>query len=161
WKQAFPQIMDLGGFDVIVGNPPYIRIQNMVKYSPDEVQYYKSQFSPYTTSKSDNFDKYTLFIERSLSLLKPYGSLVYIVPNKFFKTRAGVSLRRLITSQRYLSEIVDFGVQQVFAGQTTTYTCILVLRKEAPNRVLVEYVTDLKKWRHGAELRSVFYNFDD
>lgn len=161
WKQAFPQVMDLGGFDVIVGNPPYIRIQNMVKYSPDEVQYYKSRFSPYTTSKSDNFDKYALFIERSLGLLKPSGSLGYIVPNKFFKTRAGASLRQLITSQRYLSGIVDFGVQQVFAGQTTTYTCILVLRKESPKQVLVEYVTDLRKWRHVAERRSVFYSSDD
>ncbi len=161
WKEAFPQIIAGGGFDVIVGNPPYIRIQNMVKYSPDEVRYYQSRYSPYTTSKSDNFDKYALFIEKSLSLLKSSGSLGYIVPNKFFKTRAGASLRQLITSQRYLAEIVDFGVQQVFSGQTTTYTCILVLRKEAPGQVLVEYVTDLRKWRHVAERRSVSYNADD
>src|SRR5579885_2456530 len=133
----------------------------MVKYSPDEVPSDKSQFSPYTTAKSDNFDKYALFIEKSLSLLKLSGSLGYIVPNKFFKTKAGASLRQLLISHRYLSEIVDFGVQQVFAGQTTTYTCILVLRRTAPDQVLVEYVTDLQKWRYGEAPRSASYNPDD
>jgi type I restriction-modification system DNA methylase subunit len=161
WSQSFPHVMTEGGFDVIIGNPPYIRTQNMVKYSPQEVQYYKSQSSPYLTAKSDNFDKYALFIEKSLSLLKSSGSLGYIVPNKFFRTKAGASLRQLITSHRYLSEIVDFGVQQVFAGQTTTYTCILILRKAASKQVLVEHVTDLQKWRYGATPRSASYNPDD
>lgn len=161
WKQSFSQIISSGGFEVIIGNPPYIRTQNMVKYSPDEVQYYKSPFSPYTTAKSDNFDKYALFIEKSLSLLKPSGSLGYIVPNKFFKTKAGTSLRQLITSHGYLSEVIDFGVQQVFAGQTTTYTCILILRKAVSNQVFVEYVTNLQKWRYGAVPRNASYDPSD
>jgi type I restriction-modification system DNA methylase subunit len=161
WARSFPRVMVSGGFDAIIGNPPYIRMQNMVKYSPDEVLYYKSPFSPYTTAKSDNFDKYALFIEKSLSLLKPSGYFGYIVPNKFFKTRAGASLRQLIASYKYLSAIVDFGVQQVFAGQTTTYTCILVLRKAVSDQVRVEYVTDLQKWRYGEIPRSLFYRSDD
>ncbi|HEY1349395.1 MAG TPA: DNA methyltransferase [Ktedonobacteraceae bacterium] len=159
--QAFAQVMGGGGFDVILGNPPYIRIQNMVKYSPDEVQYYQSPFSAYTTAQSDNFDKYALFIEKGLSLLKPSGSPGYIVPNTFFKTRAGTSLRQLITSHRYLSEVIDFGVQQVFAGQTTTYTCILILRKAVSQQVTVEYVSNLQKWRSGAVARSASYDPSD
>ncbi len=160
WDQAFPKIMAEGGFDLIIGNPPYIRIQNMVKYSPDEVQYYKSNLSPYTTAKSNNFDKYFLFLEKGLNLLKQSGILGYIVPNKFFKTKAGKTLRRLIASNKYLSEIVDFGVQQVFAGQTITYTCILILKKEGSSEVGIELVTDLQRWRHGEVQQSFSYNAD-
>ena len=58
WSPAFAEVMEEGGFDVVVGNPPYIRIQNMVKYSPKEVRYYQSNVSPYTTAKTNNFDKY-------------------------------------------------------------------------------------------------------
>lgn len=146
WQQTFPQIMQAGGFDVIIGNPPYIRIQNMNRYSPDEVKYYRSQFSPYVTAKRQNFDKYALFIERGLSLLKSSGHIGYIVPHKFFLIKAGKALRQLLASHKYLSQIIDFGVQQVFAGQTTTYTCILVLNKEESEKVLVEHVKDLDTW---------------
>ncbi|MEO7021157.1 MAG: DNA methyltransferase [Ktedonobacteraceae bacterium] len=161
WEQAFPKVIAEGGFDLIIGNPPYIRIQNMVKYSPNEVQYYKSRFSPYSTAKNDNFDKYALFIERSLFLLKSSGSLGYIVPNHFFKTKAGAVLRNIIASNKYLTEITDFGVQQIFARQTTTYTCILLLSKMASPLVRVEYVTNLYKWRYGNDQKSISYSADD
>jgi len=151
WAKAFALIMAKGGFDAIIGNPPYIRTQHMVKYVPNEVKYYQSKISPYTSAKSDNFDKYALFIERSLYLLKPGGYLGYIVPHKFFKIKSGIALRKLIASPRYLAGIVNFGVQQVFEGQTTTYTCILLLRKEETEQVEVEHVSDLNAWRYGKD----------
>src|SRR5690606_33467476 len=70
WADEFPAEHARGGFDVIVGNPPYIRIQNMQTYSPEEAAFYQSAGSPYTTARQDNFDKYALFIERSLSLVR-------------------------------------------------------------------------------------------
>jgi len=148
WTVAFPEIMSNGGFDVIVGNPPYVRTQNMVHYSPNEVNYYQSSISPYNTAKSDNFDKYALFIERSLHLLKSEGILAYIVPHKFFAIKSGSTLRKLISEQNYLSELVYFGVQQIFGTQTTTYTCILLLRKQVSEQVIVEHVTNLDAWRN-------------
>lgn len=153
WAQSFPRVMAEGGFDMIIGNPPYIRIQNMVRYSSHEVKYYQSRASPYLSAKSDNFDKYALFIERSLFLLKPSGRLGYIVPNKFYKIRSGAALRKLLSSQQYLSEIINFGVQQVFEGQTTTYTCILILNKAQTRQVRVEHVDDLQTWRYSKEGR--------
>jgi type I restriction-modification system DNA methylase subunit len=149
WSDSFPSIVGESGFDLIVGNPPYIRIQNMVKYSPKEVKFYQSKDSPYMTAKSDNFDKYNLFIERSLSLLKPKGYLGYIVPNKFFTVRAGKALRSLISKGRNLAEVVHFGVQQVFGKRVTTYVCILKLSKKGLRQFTVEQVTDLGKWRYG------------
>lgn len=147
WDKGFADVSRQGGFDAIVGNPPYIRIQNMVKYAPEEVGYYKSDFSPFTCGKNNNFDKYYLFVERSLSLLNPSGRLGYIVPHKFFTIKAGVCLRKLIASNKYLSEIIHFGVQQIFRGRRT-YTCILILSKEMPDAFSVEHVRNVAMWKY-------------
>ena len=56
-------------FDAIIGNPPYIRVQNMVHYSREEYDFYKSNHSPYVTAQTDTLDKYYLFIEKGLTLL--------------------------------------------------------------------------------------------
>ena len=60
-RWLFAAAMGAGGFNVIVGNPPYIRIQNMVSYSREEIAFYQNENSPYTTARQDNFDKYALF----------------------------------------------------------------------------------------------------
>ena len=103
WSEEFPSEMANGGFDVIVCNPPYIRIQNMTAYSPEEVAFYQRPGSPYLTARQDNFDKYALFIERALSLIRPEGRLGVIVPHKFMVIQAGRALRRLIVAGRLLS----------------------------------------------------------
>jgi len=149
WTAAFPDVFEAGGFDALIGNPPYIRIQNMVRYSPREVQYYQSDASPYTCAQSDNFDKYSLFIERGLALLKPTGRLGYIVPHKFFNLKSGQALRSLLADGQHVAEIIHFGVQQVFGQRRTTYTCILILAKQATEGFTVEHVGDLPAWRRG------------
>jgi type I restriction-modification system DNA methylase subunit len=149
WSATFPKVFAAGGFDALIGNPPYIRIQNMVRYSPREVQYYQSDASPYTCAQSDNFDKYSLFIERGLALLKPTGRLGYIVPHKFFSLKSGQALRNLLAEGQHVAEIVHFGVQQVFGQRRTTYTCILILAKQAAEGFTVEHVGDLSAWRRG------------
>jgi len=65
WGDEFPAEHSRGGFNAIVGNPPYIRIQNMQAYSPQEVAFYRHTTSPYTTARQDTFDKYALFAARS------------------------------------------------------------------------------------------------
>lgn len=149
WNGAFPEVIEEGGFDIIIGNPPYIRIQNMVQYSPDEVAFYQSNYSPYFCARSDNFDKYNLFIERGLSLLKPAGQLGFIVPHKFFVLKSGRSLRRLLSNGHHVREIVHFGHQQVFGNRRTTYTCILGLNKQETPTFSVEHVADIETWRRG------------
>lgn len=148
WRDEFPEILKKGGFDAIIGNPPYIRIQNMVEYSPEEVKFYQSAASGYTCAESDNFDKYSLFIERAISLLNKQGSLGYIVPHKFFTIKSGQCLRKLLSREKYLKEIVYFGVQQVFGKKSTTYTCILIATKYPNTDFSIEIVEDLKTWRY-------------
>jgi hypothetical protein len=121
----------------------------MVRYSPREVQYYQSDVSSYTCAQSDNFDKYALFVERGLSLLKPTGRLGYIVPHKFFNLKSGQALRKLLSEGQHVAEIVHFGVQQVFGERRTTYTCLLILDKQPLPHFTVEHVADLQSWQRG------------
>lgn len=149
WAAEFPVEHARQGFDVIVGNPPYIRIQNMQAYSPEEAAFYNSPNSPYTTARQDNFDKYVLFIERSLSLTKPNGRLGFIIPHKFMVVQSGRALRRLVTAPPTVEEIVHFGVQQVFGRQAANYTCLIILDRAAAPNVAVERVPALEAWRYG------------
>lgn len=149
WEDEFPEEMKVGGFDVIVGNPPYIRIQNMVNYSPEEVALYRDKSSSYDTARSGNFDKYTLFIERSLNLISAEGVVGLIVPNKFMTTMTGEAVRELMTEHKFLKEIVHFGALQVFGRETANYTCTLVLNKTGNDCFSFEKVEDLVKWKYG------------
>lgn len=149
WRAEFPVEMGRGGFDVIVGNPPYIRIQNMRNYSPEEASFYHHIASPYTTARQDNFDKYALFFERSLALLRPTGRLGFITPHKFMTIQAGRALRGLLTNGNVLETIVHFGVKQVFGQAALNYTCIVVLDRCGSVDVRLEQVRSLEGWRYG------------
>lgn len=129
WNLEFPFLDDTNGFDAIVGNPPYVRIQNLVKYSPDEVKYYQSELSGFAVAKKETIDKYYVFIQRAIGLLNPTGFLGYVVPNKFFIIKGGKALRKFISESSNLSKIIHFGVTQVFPDRST-YTAIVILQKE-------------------------------
>ncbi len=132
WKGEFPAIFASPdpGFDVVIGNPPYIRIQVMKEWTPVEVEYYKQE---YDTTKVGNCDIYVAFVERGLCLLRSSGFLSFILPHKFFNARYGKPLREMLSAGRHIAEIVNFRDQQVFAG-ASTYTCLLFLSKKATDR---------------------------
>jgi len=123
WGERFGHVMERGGFDVIVGNPPYVRIQTLDR---QEVDYYSDRYEAAT----GNYDIYCLFVERGLQLLRPGGRLGFIVPNKFFNAAYGKGLRKLLSEAGAVERIVDFGDAQVFESGTN-YTCLLFLKKEA------------------------------
>jgi hypothetical protein len=123
WKQRFPDAMKAGGFDCIIGNPPYIRIHNLVDFYPGEVRFIQER---YETAQFGKVDIYVAFIERGLELLTTSGWLGFIVPNKFMQTDYGVGIRTLLARRKALTELVDFGNAQVFDA-ATTYTCLLFL----------------------------------
>ena len=129
WTDEFPFLRETKGFDAIVGNPPYVRIQNMVKYIQEEIKYYQNDASGYIVAQTDTFDKYYLFIQRAIELLNDKGVLGYIIPNKFFIVRGGKSLRSYIVKYSSLLRVVHFGVSQVFPNHST-YTAVLLLDKK-------------------------------
>lgn len=129
-------------FDVIVGNPPYMKSEDMKNITPLELPIYKHKYK----SAYKQFDKYFLFIEQGISLLKEGGVLGYIVPSKFYKVGAGKELRKYLTSNQYLKAIVSFGANQIFADKTT-YTCLLFLSKSKNVFLSYSEVKKLNEWK--------------
>ncbi len=137
--------LDGQGFDAIIGNPPYIRIQVMTEWAPEEVSYYKQR---YTAASKGNYDIYVIFVEKGLNLLNEHGRLGFILPHKFFNAKYGEPLRRLLAEGNHLADIVHFGDQQVFAN-ATTYTCLLFLDKAGRDPFHFVKAHDLAAWRRG------------
>lgn len=131
------------GFDVIIGNPPYVRIQALSEFFPAQLAYFQSPKSGYSSASSGSFDLYMIFIERALTLLSSTGSLSWILPNRFFSTDPAASVRKEL-SQR-VHRLVDFGVEQVFVGKTT-YTALIYVGQETSAPVQVDLVSNLDDW---------------
>ena len=134
--------MKRGGFDVVIGNPPYERIQVMQANAPEAAEFLKAN---YRAAASGNFDIYVCFIERGLQLLNANGFFGYICPHKFFQAEYGAPVRKLLSEGKHVRQIVSFGDQQVFP-QASTYTCLLFLEKAAGGKVTSsKWMT----WRNG------------
>lgn len=129
-------------FDVIVGNPPYMTTEGMKKSTPMELPLYKKKYR----SAYKQFDKYVVFIERALSLVKEGGWVGYIVPNKFMKVGACTKLRKLIADKRCLHALTSFGASQVFSDKSN-YTCLLILKNSIHDTFRYSEVGSLAKWR--------------
>lgn len=130
WEQAFPGIMARGGFDVVIGNPPYAGFQGIGEDKPILRDHY--------SSATGRFDLYMPFIERSLQLLKERGILGFICPTNFMKRQHGVAMRQLLVAKAQIEKVVDFEHGQVFE-EAINYTCILVLKKGKPEHHFLTY----------------------
>jgi len=147
WAAAFPRIVPWGGFDAVIGNPPYIRIQAMKQWAPKEVEFYKQA---YKAASKGSYDIYVVFIEKGLELLNRNGILGFILPHKFFQAKYGEPIRQIIASDKKLSQIIHFGHQQIFAN-ATTYTCLLFLSNAKNDEFEYAKVDDLAGWRQKGE----------
>jgi len=119
WNEEFPQIMKKGGFDVVVGNPPYVRQEALGEVKP----YFQSKYQCYAGTA----DLFTYFYEKGLHLLKENGYFSFI-SNTFFKTSAGANLRSYLKNNSRFISLTDFSDIQVFED-ATTYPIIPVLKK--------------------------------
>lgn len=138
------------GFDCIIGNPPYIRVQELNKWAPEECEFYKWK---YQSAKKGNYDIYVVFTEKALSLLAKDGLLGFIMPHKFWQAQYGEGLRQLVVGGRYLRSVVDFRQEQVFKG-ATTYTAIHVFGK-TPNDDGINYAATTKLFDGLAQLSAI------
>jgi hypothetical protein len=129
-------------FDVIVGNPPYMKSEDMKNFTPLELPLYKDLYR--TAHKQ--FDKYFLFIERGITLLKNEGLLSFIVPSKFTKVGAAKELREVLKSNEHILTLQSFGANQVFSKKTT-YTSLLFLSKTKQKDFYYSEVKNLKEWK--------------
>jgi len=126
WDAEFPGVFAVGGFDAVIGNPPYVR-QELISEHKD---YFKNHYAVY----HGYADLYAYFIEKGIKLLKPGGCFSYIVANKWMRARYGELLRQLLKTQ-HIVEIIDFGDLPVFE-KATTYPCIMVVANLPPSTQL-------------------------
>ncbi|CAG1771342.1 partial Type IIS restriction enzyme Eco57I, partial [uncultured bacterium] len=122
WKQNFPNVFAIGGFDAVIGNPPYVRQETLGSLK----EYFSAKYRVYHGMA----DLYSYFIEKGVQLLKPDGRFGIIVANKWMRANYGGALRTFLMKQD-IESIIDFGDLPVFAS-ATTYPCILLIRNDEP-----------------------------
>lgn len=135
WQVAFPDVFAKGGFDYIVGNPPYVEVKNYNVALPYMALYIKHT---YTSSKNGKIDLAIPFIEKGVRLLNDGGRLGYIVQKRFFKADNGKGIRRLLTSEHLLNGIYDYEETDLFANRIT-YVAILVCDRHSESNDNVWY----------------------
>jgi hypothetical protein len=123
WQDAFPEVFAKGGFDVVVGNPPYVR-QELLS---DIKVYLQANYAAYHGMA----DLYVYFYELGLRMLKPGGLLSFIVTNKWMKSGYGEPLRRLFAEQAWVESVVDFGHAKQIFEDADVFPSIIVARKPA------------------------------
>ena len=125
WMFGLPKING-GFFDIVIGNPPYVKVQSISKNQTD---YFKKEFE----SAKGKYDIYVIFIENCIkNLIQENGQVVFINPHRFMIAEYGLSLRTFLINKKAINKILVFGVEQVFDA-ATTYTGIFFFSKNAKN----------------------------
>ena len=130
WQEQFPQVFERGGFDVVIGNPPYVRAELLPQ---QDIGYYRDNYKVF----NPDGDLFSYFYEKGMSMLKPDGMFGFI-SNTFDKTNAGKTLRKFIQENTKIEGYVDFTEVQIFEG-ATTYPIILLLSKNKVGNNNFEY----------------------
>ncbi|EAI0997092.1 class I SAM-dependent DNA methyltransferase [Campylobacter jejuni] len=151
WRFEFPEILDddgnFKGFDLIIGNPPYIRIQGLDKNSS---QYYKKHFKV----ASKNYDIYILFIEQCFKLIKKQGVISFIMPHKWFNADFGVKLREFAKDK--ISKIISFEEFQIF--DASTYTALQWFEN---NSLHLKFIQADKNIKTKEEMSNFIFNLKE
>lgn len=142
-------------FDVVLGNPPYVKTEDMHLLSGDtEFALYKNKYQ----SAYKQYDKYFLFTEKAMSLLKDNGVLCYIIPNKFYKIAAGQELRKLLCQNVY--SIDDFGDAQLFPDKTI-YSAIVTAGKQKCTDLRYSHINTAADLWIGKNVESIVLKNED
>ncbi|MFH1444502.1 MAG: TaqI-like C-terminal specificity domain-containing protein [Candidatus Peregrinibacteria bacterium] len=151
WKLHFADVFrEKGGFDIVIANPPYLRVQGIDK---SQVQTYKKLYR----SATGRFDLYVLFVECAISLTRKNGTINFIMPDKWKNSAFGSGLRSIISASNYLYKLISFEEYQVF--NASTYSSLAWFRKSdnksflfsklqrdlKTNRELDEYLNELNE----------------
>lgn len=149
WGFEFYEVFDLEkpkeerGFDIIIGNPPYINIRELTKYHNKSKDIFKLLYK----SASGLYDILVVFVERSINLLKNSGNFCYILSNKFTVADYGKYIRKIILENTSLYLLSDVSTISVFRG-VGSYPIIMAFSKKVPtteNKIRIEKVRDIKE----------------
>jgi len=153
WGEIFSEKILKAGFDVVVGNPPYVKFQDL------DLKIRKDLYKNWITLKKGTYNLYFAFFELGIKILNEKGILGYITPNNYFTSLAGVHLREFLNRNTLIEKIVDFNHLKVFNAQT--YTCITFLKKGKNNNFLYERIDEYKNLSNLNNLKYSSINFSD
>ncbi|MDO8871722.1 MAG: TaqI-like C-terminal specificity domain-containing protein [Methanoregula sp.] len=122
WAKEFAPVMAAGGFDAVIGNPPYVRQEGL----KEQKKYLEAHYAIYQGTA----DLYAYFIEKGISLLRPKGLFSYIVSNKWMRANYGKPLRQFLLTKQ-IEDIIDFKDLPVFKN-AIAYPCIIRITNEKP-----------------------------
>ncbi len=131
--ELFNQKKALNGFDFIVGNPPYVKIQHL------NMQQRKILREHYQTCSSGNFNLFYAFIEMSFRYLKEDGKIGYIIPNHLLKMKSAKSLRDFLLKNKYIHKVIDFKDNQLFEN-AQTYSAIMFFDQQLKAEIIYQTV---------------------
>ena len=120
-KENWFELFGKKTFHFVIGNPPYVNTHDMSK---DTISYLKKN---YRTTQKGTFNIFYAFIEQSMKFLSPNGMLGFIIPNNYLTITAAEDLRKYLVENKYLSKIIDFGENMIFAP-VRTYNSLLFLK---------------------------------
>lgn len=135
WEEEFPEVFKQGGFDVVIGNPPYVNLANIK--DANEREYYKQIFR---TAKNKS-DLYSFFTEKAIRLLKNNGMLGFIFSNSWLGTDSFSKFREFLIENTTITKLVKLP-SAIFAGATVT-TVLMFLRKEKASE---DHMIDLEEY---------------
>ncbi|MCV0427041.1 MAG: N-6 DNA methylase [Roseibium sp.] len=144
WRKAFKEVFADGGFDAVVGNPPYVKLQNFRKVHADMAERLKTRAdgsAAYESTQTGNFDLYLPFIEQGLRLLNKRGRMGYICPSLWEMNDYGIGLRGLIERGRNLEGWINFRAFQIF-DEAITYCALQFFSKRANDTLKIAMAGD-------------------
>ena len=150
WEKEFPQVFNtaknhknlgntvtargqdpLSGFDIVIGNPPYVDSESMVKFIPKEREWISKNYE----SATGNWDLYVPFIEKALRISNKNSYMSYITPNKWLSIEYGKSIRKLVINN--LETIYDFTNVKVFDSADVS-SVVFILSKNPKEKIIIE-----------------------
>ena len=128
WRREFSSVFaSAGGFDAVIGNPPYLDSGTMTRFIPEWRDYCVNKYR----AAAGNWDVFCVFIERALDLCRPGGYHSFIVPNKIGSARYATNIRAIITGENDLSQIRDYASVPLFPA--SVYPVVYSVRKQRPD----------------------------
>jgi len=132
WSQGFPDAMKAGGFDCIIGNPPYIRVRTFKELNPGQAEYLEAHYR----CAVHVWDIYLLFFEQGVRLGRQNGAISLIVPIQTLHQPNCESLRRYLLENTHIYELADLSSLKVFEGAIVK-NCIVTCDKSGPRSGII------------------------
>ncbi|MFZ1289416.1 MAG: DNA methyltransferase, partial [Melioribacteraceae bacterium] len=136
WNEEFKEIMSNGGFDVVIGNPPYVRVQSL---KHDQIDWYKEK----KRVAYKRVDISILFFELAKEILKEQGLVSFITSKQFITAEYGAKVRMFIKQNYQIQEIVDFNDLPIFK-EALTYVAIFTLKNSLPMDFLFKNIVSFE-----------------